>query len=126
MTDSVNISVWGRIFSLPVVFDCYEGETITQGQYNALESFLSHKEWIEEAKQLVEAYCLEAVSEDIENEKKENIFSYIIPEAIFIKRDFELPRIALMCSYRYDPEHGLALVFTQDGTCAVGSQDIIL
>ena len=31
-----------------------------------------------------------------------------------------------MCKYRYDPEHGLAVVFSHEGKVSVGIQDIIL
>ena len=63
---------------------------------------------------------------DDENAKKDNIFSYIKPECLFVKRDKENPRIAMICKYRYDLEHGLAVVFSSDGEVTVGMQDIIL
>ena len=31
-----------------------------------------------------------------------------------------------MCKYRYDEEHGLAVVFYSEGKVTVGDQDIIL
>ena len=63
---------------------------------------------------------------DDENPIKDNIFSYIKPECLFVKRDKESSRIAMMCKYRYDLEHGLAVVFSSDGEVTVGMQDIIL
>ena len=62
---------------------------------------------------------------DNENNRKDNIFSYIKPEYLFVKRE-DHPRVALMCKYRYDMEHGLAVVFAADGGITVGTQDIIL
>jgi hypothetical protein len=118
--------IWGRHFTIPVVCDCYSGESVTQEQTEALKAFTSHLDWIEKAKKQVEAHCRERVSEDDDNRKKDNIFSYVKPESIFIKRDKHHPRVALMCKYRYDPEHGLAVVFASDGGITVGSQDIIL
>lgn len=126
MTDIQNIIIWKREFSLPVRYDCYKGETVTEAQISALKNFLSHEEWITMAKADVEAYCKESVSKDAENNKKDNIFSYIKPDGIFVKRDEDQPRVALMCNYRYDPEHGLAIVFAYDGTVEVGLQNIIL
>ena len=63
---------------------------------------------------------------DDENAKIDNIFSYIKPECLFVKRDKGNPKIAMMCKYRYDLEHGLAVVFSSDGEVTVGMQDIIL
>ena len=126
MTNSIEASIWGRLLTLPIIFDCYEGESITIDQTDALEIFKSHLDWVEKSKEQVEAYCHECVAEDEENQKKGNIFSYVMPESIFIKRDKSHPRVALMCRYRYDPEHGLAIVFSNDGNVTVGSPDTIL
>lgn len=126
MNNEVEIIVWGRKYMLPIMYDCYKGESVTLEQTNALAVFKSHSNWIETAKKRVEDYCKEQVAEDDDNQKKDNIFSYIKPESIFVTRDKTRPQIALMCKYRYDPEHGLAVVFSQDGRVTVGSQDIIL
>lgn len=126
MTKPIVLEIWGREFSLPVDYDCYEGEEITEAQIRALKQFRTHTERIEQSKSAVENYCKEQVMSDDENNKKDNIFSYIKPECLFVKRDKENPRIALMCKYRYDLEHGLAVVFSSDGEVAVGLQDIIL
>jgi len=80
---------------------------------------------IEKSKAKVEAYCREKVLEDDENEKKDNVFSYVKPEYLFVKRE-ENPRVIMMCKYRYDLEHGLAVVFSLDSNIVVGSQDMIL
>lgn len=126
MIESLEINIWGREFTLPIEYDCYEDETVTTEQINALKQFTIHSEWIVNSKSYVEAFCKDQVMEDEENRKKENIFSYIKPKCIFVKRDNECPRIALMCKYRYDLEHGLAVVFSSKGEIIVGIQDIIL
>ena len=126
MIDSVNITIWGREFVLPIEYNCYDGEVVLEEQVEALEAFLVHKEWIEKAKGCVEDYCREDVADDESNNKKNNIFSYVKPECIFIKHESHKPRVALMCKYRYDIEHGLAVVFSSDGKATVGMQDIIL
>ena len=126
MIKTLDISIWGRMFSLPVDYDCYENEAPTQIQIDALTSISSQKALIEKSKALVEDYCRAAVMEDAENEKKDNIFSYAVPHYVYVKREEPRPRVALMCRYRYDPEHGLAIVFCPDGKVMVGIQDIIL
>lgn len=126
MTETIKLFIWGREFTLPIEYDCYKGEKVTKEQIAALRNFAGHKNWIEASKSKVEEYCREQVLEDEENQKKDNIFSYIRPDYILIKRDAENPRVVMMCKYRYDPEHGLAVIFSTDGAVIVGIQDTIL
>ncbi len=126
MIKTLTINIWDREFTLPIEYDCYKGEKITKEQMAAVEEFASHEDWIKASKENVEAFCKEQVLEDDENQKKDNIFSFIKPDYLFVKRDISNPRIAIMCKYRYDPEHGLAVVFSHDGEVIVGIQDIIL
>lgn len=126
MIKTLTINIWNREFTLPIEYDCYKGEKITKEQMLAVEEFASHEEWIEASKENVEAFCKEQVLEDDKNQKKDNIFSYIKPDYLLVKRDISNPRVAIMCKYRYDPEHGLAVVFSHDGEVIVGIQDIIL
>ena len=126
MTKTLELTIWGREFTLPVEYDCYKGEKITEEQKAAVKNFVEHKNWIETSKSRVEEYCRERVLEDEENQKKDNIFSYIKPDYLVIKRDAENPRVAMMCKYRYEPEHGLVIVYSSDGEAKVGIQDTIL
>lgn len=126
MIESVAIMIWDREFILPIEYNCYDGEKVTDEQIKALERFLSNEKWIDKAKGCVEDYCRDDVMDDDTNNKKNNIFSYIKPECIFIKHESKYPRIALMCKYRYDIEHGLAIVFSRSGDVTVGIQDLIL
>ena len=125
MIKHLDICIWGRDFSVPVDYNCYAGETLLPEQTEAIKTFLDCPLWLENAKNSVEQYCHEQVMRDTENSKKENIFSYIKPKGFFVKRE-KKPRIALMCKYRYDIEHGLAVIFAADGSVTVGPQDIIL
>ena len=126
MTKTMDLNILDRDFSLEIEFDCYSGETITKEQKIAIKEFAAHPEWIKNAKAAVEDYCKEQVMKDGDNSKKDNIFSYIKPDYLFVKRDDNDPRVAIMCKYRYDPEHGLAVVFSHEGKVSVGIQDIIL
>lgn len=126
MIKQLKVTIWEREFLVPVEYDCYTGEKVTKFQTKAMKTFLKNLDWIEASKHYVIDYCHDDVEADGENFKKDNIFSYIKPESFFVKRETPCPRVALMCKYRYDLEHGLAIVFSSDGTISVGSQDIIL
>lgn len=125
MTNTIELMIWDRSFLLRIEYDCYDDEKITVAQENAVKQFLSHGEFITRAKAQVEEFCREQVQADVDNNKKDNIFSYIKPIYLFVKREAQ-PRVAIMCNYKYDLEHGVAIVFTADGTISVGTQDIIL
>lgn len=125
MINELNISIWERAFLLPVEYDCYDDEIVTDSQKSAVIMLTMHPEWIVSAKEQVKSFCREEVLKDDENNKKDNIFSYVKPEYLFVKHENK-PRIAIMCKYRYDMEHGLAVVFSADGRITVGPQDIIL
>ena len=126
MIDTLKLIIWDREFSLPIEYDCYKGEKVTKEQKTAATNFAKHKDWIDASKSKVEEFCKEQVLEDIDNQKKDNIFSYIKPDYLYIKRDAENPRVVMMCKYRYEPEHGLAIVYSADGEVTVGIQDIIV
>lgn len=126
MINEIKIKIWDREFTLPIEYDCAENEEVTIAQTEALNTFVSHAEWAEKARKVVEDYCKDALYEDEENQKKDNIFSYAKPKYLFIRHDEKNPRIALMCNYRYDVEHGLAVIFSADGGISVGMQDDIL
>ncbi len=126
MINKIDIGIWGRIFSLEVDYAHHKDESITEDQEQAIENFLANPQWIDRAKKHVEDFCRHEVFEDDENQKKDNIFSYVKPQYLLVKRNEDKPRVAIMCNYRYDPEHGLAVMFDWAGNVTVGIQDIIL
>ena len=85
---------------------------------------MRNKKLIKKAKAAVEDYFKEKLLEDDENQKKDNIFSYILPQYIFVKEGTKGVKIALVCRYRYDEEHGLMIVFDNDGNYIIGGQDM--
>ena len=126
MIDNLNILIWEREFDIKVDYDIFEDEEVLPEQLETLNVFMEHPEWIEKAKVYVEDYCKKAVMNDESNDKKDNIFSYVKPDYLFVKYETKKHRIALMCNYKYDAEHGIAIVFDNQGNITVGMQDIIL
>lgn len=124
MTDIIHICFWNKIIQLPLEFDCYKGEEITEEQIKALGRFVAHPEWIRSSKNSVQEFCNKcALGKGEESRKVEEC---IIPEAVYVKRDDKCPRVAILCKFRYDLEHGLAMVFDYEGAVHVGIQDIII
>lgn len=126
MTKEVELNIWNRDLILPVYFESFKDVEVQDVQEAALAKLLENSEWITAALPIVQAYCKSALLEDETNNKKDNVFSYVKPESIFVESASENPRVSIMCKYRYDLEHGLAVVFGNDGSVEVGLQDIIL
>ena len=56
MIDSIKISIWGRDFILPILYNCYSGEKVTESQVKALNMFVQNDGLIEKSKKYVEDY----------------------------------------------------------------------
>lgn len=117
------MKIWGRTLKLDVIFDCYEDETITELQKTALEAFVNSIDNVNIVLPIVEKYCIE--DEAMEDERIDNIFRYVAPTGIFIVRSNMYRKVALLCDYRFDVEHGLALVFVNEKFKEIVSQEEI-
>ena len=117
--------IWNREFDLRVVFDSYDEEVLPI-QEQALEAFLKAENTIQESKKQLEKYILNDEYAEIEGNSIDNIFKYVIPTDIYIPRTPETRTVALLCDYRFDEEHGLAIVFENEQFKEIGEQDIVL
>lgn len=123
---SLTTKVWGRDFTLKVYFDCCSDEEILQSQRDALEALQKSWQVVDAAKPEVERYCLENNEEDIGSETVDNIFKYVIPEGLYVERNENKRVVLLLCAYRFDPEHGIALQFTNETLTAIDQQDALI
>ena len=111
MTNSMNL--WGRDFSLPVYYECNSDQDVLDIQKEAKDALLASWDTVEDSKEAIEDYCLERDDDQIEGPIT-NIFRYVIPTSIVVLRSDDTRKAALMCNYRFDPEHGLAAVFENE------------
>ena len=124
MNNSVNLNIWGRAFELNIVFQNFPGEEVTTNQERVVETLGS----IEYGQSLdpVKEYIVKYNAEDLAEPEISNIFKYVIPKSVLIPRENDKRIAALMCNYKFDMEHGMAVVFENEKFKAVGPQDIIL
>ena len=120
------ITIWERQFDLRVIFDCFDNEEVLPIQEQALNEFLKAENTIQESKNQLEKYILNDEYAKIEGDSIDNIFKYVIPTDIYISRTPETRTVALLCDYRFDEEHGLAIVFENEQFKEIGEQDIVL
>ena len=120
------MTIWERQYDLPVVFDCFDNEEVLPIQKQALEAFLKAENTIQESKKQLEKYILNDEYAEIEGNSIDNIFKYVIPTDLYIPRTPETRTVALLCDYRFDEEHGIAIVFENEQFKEIGEQDIVL
>lgn len=118
-----NGAIWKRDFELPVVFDCFNGEAVLPEQQEAYQVFCNSKEAINHSISDVKQYCITQNKSKIEEDSIENVFKYVVPEKVYVTRDC---RVAIMCRYKFDLEHGIAVVFKNGQFEQIGAQDIVL
>ena len=122
--NKININIWGRDFELDIVYYNFPGEEITELQQETVEKIISVD--FSGSLDSIVNYITEYDLEELNGEKIDNIFRYVMPKSILIDRDDENRVFAVMCDYKFDIEHGLAVVFENEKFKAVDSQDIIL
>lgn len=123
MSKKATLNLWGRDFQLKVVYDCLDGEDILKEQVTALEEFLSAD--TSKSIDLVIKYCLSENGKEIGG-NIDNIFKYVIPRSLYVPRKQKKPTVAILCDYKFDIEHGIAMVFEGRLISAICNPDIIL
>lgn len=119
------MNIWGREFNLSIEYDCYSGEAVSAIQEMAIKSFIS-KNPTATALDDVKQYCIRKNGEDIEKDPIDNIFKYVKPKYLYVKRTEQEHIVAIMCDYKYDADGGIAVVFVNENFYEVGKQEIIL
>ncbi len=120
------INLWGRDFELKIEYDCYSDENVILNQEEAVNEFIKADEAVQNSKQMLENYVLDNNGMEIGADHIDNIFKYVIPKYLYIKREAEKRVVAIMCNYKFDMENGIAIVFDNERAIKVGKQDIIL
>lgn len=120
----VKASIWGREFELSVSYQNFPGEEITENQRNTLAAITSVDYDI--AKNGVERYIRKFFSSELGNESLDNIFRFVMPKSVLITRTEDVRVFAIMCNFKLDMEHGIAVIYENEEFKAAGPQDLIL
>ena len=121
--NELTINIWQRQLSLPIEYDVYPGESITPLQKKAVEVFIREAD-INSAKMVIE-YCIHKDANHT-GERIDNIFRYVMPRYIYVPNTTKERVVAIMCDYRFDEEHGLAIVYENEVLKEIGPQDTVL
>ena len=123
--NKINTEIWGREFELPVIVKQFKGKEITDTQKEAVESFENNLNILNSVKDEVEKYITNNGLKENGIDKVDNIFKYVIPKSISVPKSNKRV-VAVMCNYKFDMEHGLAIIFEDEKLKEIGPQDLIL
>ena len=73
----------------------------------------------------VEKYVIKNGLKDMGMDSVDNIFKYVIPKTISVPKAKKRV-VAIMCNFKFDMEHGMAIVFEDEKIKKIGPQDIVL
>ncbi len=122
--NNVKVCIWGRDYELPVTYQNFPGEEVTNMQQLTLDAIPSVN--YSDSLVFIKQYIMKYNGSEIATDNIDNIFKYVKPKSILVTRNEKLRCFAIMCKYKFDMEHGLAVVFENEKFKAVGAQDIIL
>lgn len=120
------ISIWGREFVLPVIYECYDGEEVIESQKEAFTQFKENSKKMNDSLEWVKQYIKKTSDAQQVDNEIENVFKFVIPKSIFIPHRKSHLTVAIMCNYKFDMEHGIAVIFEKGRFKEIGSQDIVL
>lgn len=120
------INIWERKFELPLMYECYDGEEVLENQKEAFAMLEDNAEEVMGSLEQVKKYVKKTGVDQLAGAEIENIFKYVMPKSIFVPHNKKRRTVAIMCNYKFDMEHGIAVVFENGQLKKVGSQDIVL
>ncbi len=123
--NKINTEIWGREFELPVIIKQFKGKEITDTQKEAVDCLEQNLNIFNSAIDEVEKYIIDNGLKENGIDEVDNIFKYVIPKSISVPKSKKRV-FALMCNFKFDMEHGLAVIFEDEKFKKVGSQDLIL
>ena len=118
------ITIWGRNFNLTIEYTGFPDENMTEEQRLAVDKLIDSMNDLTDSSG-VEKYILKENGDDVGG-KIDNIFKYVIPTALFAPIQRSKRIIAILCDYRFDEEHGIAVVFENEKFKKVCPQDDVL
>lgn len=120
------ITIWDRSFDLSVVYECYSGEEVLESQKEAFAMLEDNEKEVADSLTAVKKYVQKTGASQLTDDSIENIFKYVMPKSIFVPHTKKHRIAAIMCNYKFDMEHGIAVVFENGKFKKVGAQDIVL
>ena len=120
------INIWERKFELPLMYERYAGEEVLESQKEAFAMLEDNAKEVEGSLEQVKKCVKKTGAAQLAGDEIVNIFKYVMPKSIFVPHCKKRRTIAIMCNYKFDMEHGIAVVFKNGKYKEVGTQDAVL
>ena len=124
LMSKMNVWIWNREFNLDISYQNFPGEDITENQRKILTT-VSAADY-DTAKVGVERYIKKVFASELGNDNLDNIFRFVMPRSILVPRTETSSVFAILCNFKFDMEHGIAIIFEDGKYKKTGSQDLIL
>lgn len=124
--NKANIQIGDRKFELEINYDCFEGEEVLPMQEEAVKKICTGNYLSIKILEEVKKYCKNRNADKFNQETIPDIFRFVKPVSLYIKRNKEKRIVAVMCDYVYDMEHGLAIVFENEEFKGIRTQAAVL
>ena len=117
------LNIWNRDFEIDITYEIFSDKPVSEKQ-KSIAGGLSAVDFSESLEGVIK-YIKKYNSRDLGEERIDNIFKYVIPKRIYITQSEE-EEFAIMCNYKFDMEHGIAVVYKGGKFKEAGPHDIIL
>ena len=122
--NKIKLEIWGRMFELDVVYHNFPGEEVTANQVQTRDLIQSVD--FSESLITLNKYILTYYKDNLGADYVDNIFKYVIPKSVLVMRNNDIRGFALLCMFKFDIEHGIAVVFENEQLKNIGPTDIVL
>ena len=126
MTDELIMNIWGREITLDVYYKTYKGQKIEIDQIDSYYNFLNDSCELQKSKDKLIDYIEKNYKNNLKEQRIDNIFKYVLPKTLYISSNTDKRLVAILCDFRFDEEHGLAIIFEKEKFKKIASQDEIL
>ena len=120
----MNICIWGRKFELDVIYKTFDNANATDTQVAAIEEF-GKKDQIDDSLEHVKEYVIKNDGKENGITAIDNIFRFVMPRCIYVPQE-KNRTVAILCDYKFDPEHGIAVVYENGEYIAVEEEGVVI
>lgn len=122
--NKMTITIWGRQFKLDISYKVFQNMSVTTLQTEAADRF-ARIQSLNDSLEPVKKYVLEKDGQENGIKEIDNIFKYVMPVSVYIPQT-KTRTVAILCNYKFDPEHGLAVVYTNEKFDHVDEEGMVL
>jgi hypothetical protein len=125
--ETIGLNVWGTAYNLPVEYcDSIDADCAVAVEQSLLCFSANSAAIIEEARTAVTSY-VQKTAYAIGISDSESLEACVEPQMLLVRADEDKSvNIAVLCGFKYDPEHDLAMVFSDQKLVEVGNQDLVV